>query len=311
MIDDPRKRPERGVLNDLRREPEADEPPSTATPSRPRRPDPRVESEEGALADEPVAPVAVPVVMAKEAEDRARAAESKAATLAAALDAAQKVRDQLEATLASERQEHERAIARLEERVAALQKLADDRERALEDVNRAKDAEPPTPREAQSQAAEASSQRSPKYYGAKTVTVVQVPENSGGPNKRVLGLAAKVVIFLLVAGIAYQNRDVLRHAVAPISDIPKSTGAQEAIVRIVGTLKAEESARGVPEPAEFSDYLRKGADSTQADPSKDPWGTPYRLEVDTKNYAVRSAGSDSEYGTDDDIVVRQARSLEH
>jgi hypothetical protein len=59
----------------------------------------------------------------------------------------------------------------------------------------------------------------------------------------------------------------------------------------------------LPTSDRFAEYIRKNTLSSDGDPSIDAWGTPYRLDAPPKPAAVRSAGADQSFDTDDDIVV--------
>ncbi len=253
------------------------------------------------------------------AEERIRDAEQRA-------KAAERLRDEVTATLDAERLAHEHRISQLEDERAALRKQIAERPPASESGSPEKPKEEATGPASAQAAGPASSpkdapasldgqQRAPNYYGAKKLSIVAAPPHASefGPHKRLLRLAAKIVVFVIIADVVYMNRETIRHAVSPLVDMPKITGTREAVSQLVETLRKDERAHGLPSPEDFPDYVRKslqtkGGDG--ADPSRDLWGTPYRLESDAKNYTVRSAGPDREYDTDDDIVATHVRSVE-
>ncbi len=252
---------------------------------------------------------------AREAEARATAAETKVSDLTAAHAIARKLQDDLKETLDAERKTHERTLAELEEKhAAALEKSAADQTRAIDELKKDFDdakAQLATPaaaaREAGSQVSAEGAPRAPKYYGAPTIPIVTAPQESTGPSKRGLRILAQVVVVLLIAGGIYQNRTAMRRAISPIVDMPKITGTREEVGRIVDSLSKEETLHGLPAPDDLGAYLRENTQSKTGDASKDLWETPFRLEVTATSFAVRSAGPDREYETDDDVLMEHSR----
>jgi hypothetical protein len=117
----------------------------------------------------------------------------------------------------------------------------------------------------------------------------------------------KILLFLLVAAVIAwlepRSRAQILKLVRPVTDAGRSGSAQIALKRIALDVERSVAQTGsYPQPDAFERWLEE----TQYSP-RDPWGSPYYLEVFPDSFVVGSRGPDSKMRTADDVRVARRR----
>jgi hypothetical protein len=114
----------------------------------------------------------------------------------------------------------------------------------------------------------------------------------------------KLLPVLVVAGGLYAESDAVMDGVKTAHDVAKWAQTYMEMGIIARSLRTDAALGKMPDPAHFEAYLRKNGESLSGgDVGSDYWGTPYRLDLGSDSYAIRSAGADTQFDTEDDITI--------
>lgn len=117
-------------------------------------------------------------------------------------------------------------------------------------------------------------------------------------------MISKLMPWVLMIGGGYVERDKFQEAITGVEDIVKGAGTSSDMTNIVILITAN-SADQRPDPDTFCELVRRNMRSPVAskDVCDDFWNVPYTLTVGEHDFMVSSAGPDSEFDDDDDIVM--------
>lgn len=112
-----------------------------------------------------------------------------------------------------------------------------------------------------------------------------------------------LVLAFVLAMFVEDSRAVILDFASPAMQPAYRWMATQEMKQISGDLETHYVSQGSLPFArgEFEGWLRDRYRDDRY--HTDSWGTPYRLRVEGNSYQVISAGTDGEFGTDDDLVV--------
>jgi hypothetical protein len=103
-----------------------------------------------------------------------------------------------------------------------------------------------------------------------------------------------------VGAVAHHERHEIAQVTEKLMNQPKEMGTKASMATISAMMQTDFATEPVPPASEFSAWLRSRS-AGGANPDSDSWGTAYRL--DESPVALRSAGPDKTFDTEDDLVV--------
>jgi hypothetical protein len=114
------------------------------------------------------------------------------------------------------------------------------------------------------------------------------------------------LITVVCGGIA--SKDKIMAQLQKVTHITQVIAVQSEINDLAKLIYLDIVTDGIAsaDPLRFAEYCRKNLQVKQGserDTSKDFWGTEYRLLVNGKRFSILSAGPDTAFGTEDDIVA--------
>ena len=115
-------------------------------------------------------------------------------------------------------------------------------------------------------------------------------------------LALKLVTLAAVGWILFVNRSQFVASIPALERLASKIEAKLEIHRIASLVQRHYAQTGQLPTQNLGDAIRKHlVIRRQKDPTKDQWGTGYRLIPDTQGFYVVSAGPDTVWETGDDL----------
>jgi hypothetical protein len=194
-----------------------------------------------------------------------------------------------------------------DERVAALGKLA----AAPASTNAAPQTSAKGSPESPAAAADASSETkgTPAHGGPKAAKPIVMPiyraESAEPPSLGFVSFLFKLTLVVAVAvGVYFKWRDI-QATINKWINMPKVAATQATMAGVLSMVEVDSADGSLPAPEEFTAYLKSHAAANADHAASDGWGTDLRL--DRSPDAIRSAGPDRIFDTDDDLVVPIAK----
>lgn len=117
----------------------------------------------------------------------------------------------------------------------------------------------------------------------------------------------RLIPMLVAAGLATTQQEEIEEVFYTATDMAYVAVAQLELSGINTIVTSKAAADELPADLEltFASFLRDemSVQVGSGDPSEDPWGDPYRLQVTNEGWKIASRGPDGEFDTADDLVT--------
>ena len=119
------------------------------------------------------------------------------------------------------------------------------------------------------------------------------------------------LLLVALSAVTMFHTDEYAQIEREVMDFVHAAEARHDLQGLAAQLDLSKISGRLPEADEFSAFARTALKSFERgrDTSRDPWGNPYRLEVEAGEMKLSSSGPDQRPGSADDLVVNVQNAL--